>query len=299
VWQGTRTDRAPVGSVTLTPGSNRAGQALPADMRAVEGPPLVGGGLELIGARPLPAEAAIGGPLRIGLLWRAMQDAPQAAEFKLRLVRDNGEIVQESVLPLPGGRMTSAALRGGNVVRDEQTFLISGRVPPERLSVEVSVLGERVRLGTITMTGRAHQFDPSPAGAVDKNKTFGGAIELLGEKLEPAQARPSQKVSVKLRWRAAAEMAQAYKMFVHVLDPAGERVVAQRDAEPLDGRAPTTGWVVGEVIDDEYAITLPAGLVAADYPIEVGVYEARSGDRLQLADGQNRLVLDQRVRVTP
>ena len=92
-------------------------------------------------------------------------------------------------------------------------------------------------------------------------------------------------------------MQQAYKVFVHVLDPAGERVVAQRDAEPQDGRAPTTGWLLGEVIDDEYALSLPAGLTAAEYPIEIGVYDPRSGERLLLANGESRLLLEVRLHV--
>ena len=90
LWQGSRTDRVPVSVVTLSPGSAPPGQALPSDMRALPGPPLVDGGLELIGARPLPQEAAIGSPLRIGLLWRAVQDEPAAAQFKMRLVRGSG-----------------------------------------------------------------------------------------------------------------------------------------------------------------------------------------------------------------
>jgi hypothetical protein len=73
--------------------------------------------------------------------------------------------------------------------------------------------------------------------------------------------------------------------------------MAQRDAEPLDGRAPTTGWVTGEVIEDEYMITLPSTMAPGDYPVELGVYDPRSGERLRLADGANRLVLSQRLRI--
>jgi hypothetical protein len=119
----------------------------------------------------------------------------------------------------------------------------------------------------------------------------------LSAALDPNEGKANAKLSVKLRWRSAAEMQQAYKVFVHVLDPAGEHVVAQRDAEPQDGRSPTTGWVVGEVIDDDYTITLPVTLPAGDYPVEVGVYDARSGDRLRLADGDNRFVLSTRLHV--
>jgi hypothetical protein len=293
-WQGARTDRVPVANVQLTPGSSSAG--LPPDMRPVDGPPLIGGGLELIGARPLPAEAAIGSPLRIGLLWRAMQDEPSAAQVKLRLVRGSGEVVQESVLPLLGGRVAPSTLRMGNVVRDEQRFLISPKAPSEALAFEVSTSGEAaVRLGSITLTGRSHVFESSPAEA---EATFGEGMQLLSGQLETAQASPGEKVTVTLHWRSGAELAQAYKVFVHLLDPTGEQVVTQRDSEPQDGRAPTTGWVLGEVIDDDYAITLPAGLGAGEYPLEVGVYEPRTGERLRLPNGDNRLILDARLRVT-
>ena len=64
------------------------------------------------------------------------------------------------------------------------------------------------------------------------------------------------------------------------------------------GAAPTTGWVVGEVIDDQYTVALPAGLASGDYPIEVGVYDARSGDRLLLPNGDNRVVLSTRLHVS-
>ena len=302
-WQGSRTDRVPVSSVTLTPGSSAEGQALPADIKPLEGPGLTGGGLELIGTRPLPAEAAIGGPLRIGLLWRATRDGPEAVQLKLRLVRSSGEVVQESVLPLLGGRLVPSALHVGNVVRDEQSVLIGSSVPSELLSLDMDLLDGRgtsladaaVRLGSIRMTGRAHVIDSAPGSAVEA--TFGASMELLSDQLEPARASAGDKVLVRLRWRSAVAMKQAYKVFVHVLDPAGEHVVAQRDAEPQGGQAPTPGWVVGEVVDDEYVITLPAGLPGGEYPIEVGVYDARSGERLKLANGDNRLVLATRLRV--
>jgi len=152
-----------------------------------------------------------------------------------------------------------------------------------------------VRLGSVKMTGRAHIVDASPGGAVEA--TFGEVMELLSDGLEPAQASGGGKLVVRLRWRSAAAMTQAYKVFVHVLDPGGEHVVAQKDAEPQEGKAPTPSWVVGEVVDDEYAITLPAALPGGDYPVEVGVYDAKSGERLKLANGDNRLVLATRLLI--
>jgi hypothetical protein len=203
-------------------------------------------------------------------------------------------VVQEWALPLLGGRVSASALRQGNVVRDEQNFSISARAPSESMALELATGDAAVRLGNINLTGRAHVFD-APSGA---EATFGDALQLLSDQVAPAQAAPGAKVTVKLRWRSTAELPQAYKVFVHVLDPGGQQVVAQRDAEPQDGRAPTTSWVVDEVIDDEYVVTLPAGIGVGDYPIELGVYDPRSGDRLRLADGENRLLLTTRLAVT-
>ncbi|HEX8968210.1 MAG TPA: PA14 domain-containing protein [Chloroflexota bacterium] len=301
-WNGARTDRVSVSMVTLTPGSAPLGQALPADMRPVEGTLLLGGGLQLIGARPLPAEVAIGSPLRIGLLWRAVQDAPPTAELTLRLVTSGGQVVQESPLPLLGGRVAPSALHAGNVVRDEQNIVISPRVPSEPVTLELSATDAvgvpaadaPVRLGTLKPTGRAHVFDTSGA---QPEATFGPAIQLVQDQVEPGQARANDKINVNLRWRSAAEIQQAYKVFVHLLDPSGQRVVAQRDAEPLDGRAPTTGWLPNELIDDQYTIALPADVPPGDYPLEVGVYDPRSGDRLLLGNGDNRFVLPTRLHV--
>ena len=294
VWRGARTDRVPVASVTLTPGSPAAFRDLPADMRRLEGQPLVGGGLELIAARPLPAEVAIGSPLRIGLLWQAVQDAPGAKQFTVQLRRENGDVVQESVLPLLGGRVAPSALRSGNVVRDEQMLVGNARLPAERLAVEVGVEQERVRLGSVQMTGRAHVFSDRD---VEPEAEFGRSMQLLSDGLEPARARAGDTLTVKLRWRGAAPMEQAYKVFVHVLDASGQQVVAQRDAEPQDGKAPTTSWVDGEVIDDDYAVVLPAGLASGEYPVEVGVYDPRSGERLSLPGGDTRFLLATRLQV--
>jgi hypothetical protein len=293
-WHGESVARVPVASVTLTPGSTIAGQPLPADMQPVEGQPLVGGGLQLIAARPLPNEAAIGGPLRLGLLWRAVQDRPGATELKMRLVGNNGEVVQESTVPLLGGRMLPSVLHAGNVVRDEVTLLISPRVSPERVSIEAALPdaeGDPVaRLGSLEVKGRAHVFDDSK---LEPEAVFGGTMELLRHDVQ----REGASLTVKLRWRTGAPMPRAYKVFVHVLDPSGQHVLAQRDSEPQDGKAPTTGWIPGEVIDDEYAITLPGSLASGDYAVEVGVYDAHAGDRLTLANGDNRLLLLAAVHV--
>jgi hypothetical protein len=293
-WQGARTDRVPVATVTLTPGSGDASGALPADMRPIEGPALRGGGLELIAARPLPEQAAVGGPLRVGLLWKAVQDQPSATQVHIRLVGGDGGVLQDVALPLFGGRTSPGALHLGNVVRDEQSFVVDARVPNGQASVEVGLEDAWLRVGSVELTGRAHALDSSGAAAL---ATFGGTMDLLSASVDPGTAHAGDKVTVHLRWRAAAAMNVAYKIFVHVLDASGQQVLAQRDAEPQDGAAPTTSWMVGEALDDSYVLQLPASVGPGEYPIEIGVYEPRSGDRLTLATGDNHAILDQRLLI--
>jgi hypothetical protein len=94
---------------------------------------------------------------------------------------------------------------------------------------------------------------------------------------------------VTLTWQALREMANDYKVFVHLLDASG-RLVAGSDAIPAGWTRPTTGWVKGEYIVDPYTLELPAGLSLGDYQIEVGMYDARNNVRLG-----ERILLDQPV----
>ncbi|NJN93145.1 MAG: hypothetical protein HC875_03155 [Anaerolineales bacterium] len=59
-----------------------------------------------------------------------------------------------------------------------------------------------------------------------------------------------------LYWQSVTEMKTAYTVFVQLLNGAGQ-VVAQVDAQPLAGAAPTT-WLPGEILTDPYTLTLPA-----------------------------------------
>ncbi|MFQ6059241.1 MAG: hypothetical protein ACE5MB_10245, partial [Anaerolineae bacterium] len=43
---------------------------------------------------------------------------------------------------------------------------------------------------------------------------------------------------------------------------------------------PTTGWLPGEVITDEYAIPVDSDAPPGDYVLEIGMYDALTGERL-------------------
>jgi hypothetical protein len=64
------------------------------------------------------------------------------------------------------------------------------------------------------------------------------------------------------------------------------------DTIPLRGEAPTTSWVSGEVIADEYDIVVQPSAPPSTYAIEIGMYALHTGERLSVYDARNSLVGD-------
>lgn len=112
----------------------------------------------------------------------------------------------------------------------------------------------------------------TPSGA-----TFAGldgeTITLLAYAVGPVDLPAGDVVAVRLEWSADAPPGRAYKVFLHLLDGAGN-VMAQRDGEPGGGARPTTGWAAGERITDNHGLLLPPDLPPGDYTLRLGLYDA-------------------------
>lgn len=105
----------------------------------------------------------------------------------------------------------------------------------------------------------------------------------------PERASPSTTIIVRLIWRATAETDRAYKVFVHLLNAAGEYVTGH-DSEPANWERPTTGWVVGEYVLDDHPITLPEQS-DIQYTLRVGLYDPETGARVQTLQGDDGVTL--------
>lgn len=112
---------------------------------------------------------------------------------------------------------------------------------------------------------------------------LGDKVILEGYRLIDEEVKAGDIVRLIVHWRAEEEVEERYKVFVHLLDEEG-RLVAQRDSEPVGGMRPTTGWEVGEEIEDRYGILLPGDLAPGKYELVVGMYEPESGERLPIMD---------------
>ena len=124
---------------------------------------------------------------------------------------------------------------------------------------------------------------------------YGERIRLAGYDL----ARADHTVTLNIAWQALRDIDQNYKVFVHVFDPATEKIVAQSDVMPHNNTYPTSRWLQGEVITDTIALSV-ANAPAGTYRIAIGLFDETG--RLPIsgagADVANqRVVLDEVIEV--
>jgi hypothetical protein len=114
--------------------------------------------------------------------------------------------------------------------------------------------------------------------------------------------RPGGTLRLTLYWQARREVAGWYKVFTHLLDSEA-RIWAQKDSVPVGGTRPTTGWVKGEVIVDEYQLEVESDAPGGDYILEVGMYEEGTAQRLRVLNEEGQAVGDRillgKVRIEP
>ncbi|MBI5650586.1 MAG: glycosyltransferase family 39 protein [Chloroflexi bacterium] len=155
----------------------------------------------------------------------------------------------------------------------------------------IDATDNRVIVGAIKIAPRATaSFAPSRSQVA----TFDARIALEGYDLP--NARVGEAATLKLYWRARAEMDRDYTVFVHLLDANGQ-IVAQADHQPQAGNYPTSIWDAGEIIRDEFSINVPHA--PGKYTLRIGWYDLQSGARLTLSDGTDFVLLDTALEVAP
>jgi 4-amino-4-deoxy-L-arabinose transferase-like glycosyltransferase len=136
------------------------------------------------------------------------------------------------------------------------------------------------------------QFKPHPdmlavlAEAYDDSRVVQvqDSAALLGYDIDERYAAPGGVLFVTLYWRSDSGLVFPYKVFAHM--EGGGTAWAQSDDVPACGNAPTFDWKAGEQVVDRHAIFLPANMPAGTYEVLVGLYEERTGQRMDLLDEQ-------------
>jgi hypothetical protein len=127
---------------------------------------------------------------------------------------------------------------------------------------------------------------------------LGDSLELMGYRTQAgAPLHPGGSFQITLYWRCQAPVSQDYTVFVHLIDSSG-LVRVQQDTFPRAGSYPTSIWETGEIVPDEYTLTVPSGAPSGVYRIEVGMYDWPGLQRLVTKTG-NTVLGDQVVLPLP
>ena len=111
---------------------------------------------------------------------------------------------------------------------------------------------------TLMLPPRPRVGPAQPAALAD----FAGRVSLRSAEVvaEPDDTlRPGGQLRLRLGWDVRERLDASYTTFVQLLAP-GPKVAAQKDALPLGGQFPTTFWLPGDSLADEYVVPLPADL---------------------------------------
>lgn len=98
------------------------------------------------------------------------------------------------------------------------------------------------------------------------------------------------KVRLTLWWETLVPIEKDYTVFTHLLDGEG-RLIGGHDSRPANGWRPTSGWRPEQVVRDIHYIPFEAREGLGEVIIEVGLYDLETGRRLEVEDGQDKVIL--------
>ncbi|CAN5841173.1 hypothetical protein BH10CHL1_BH10CHL1_13820 [soil metagenome] len=222
-----------------------------------------------------------GAPLTIDLYWRGSQ---ALAEQKIGIQIAN----QQVTAPLWAGEIAPGATwRDGEVVCRRLRMRLPADLTPGDYQVAMTTPAQKLTFHTLTIGPSTRHF-AAPVLAQTVDITFGEAIKLLGYARVQATDTP-HTLAVPLVWQALTTPQSSYTVFVHLLDKQGQ-IIAQSDALPHNYA--TDQWLAGEIVTDTHTLPLPVDAPAGLYHLEVGLYDAISGQRLPATDKSGNTLPD-------
>lgn len=259
-------------------------------------------GIELLGTSELSSELVAGDSLGFDLYWRL--GGPLDPELLVSI-----ELIDASrlpaavwqVQPVPG--YSSCEWSAGQTVRGVLDLTIPDDVAPGDYALVMGVEGSptQVDLGNLRVTRIEHAFQ-APVPQTQTDAMLGDWCRLVGYDIEPPRLAAGEVVSLTLYWQAVETTERSWTVFTHLLDSKGQ-VKAQQDSVPLDGARPTSSWLGGEYLVDHYELRIDPGATTGWADIEIGMYDAASGERerVVLGDGtedpNGRVLLDRVLKI--
>jgi hypothetical protein len=240
-----------------------------------------GGATIRLGAHTLPREPVAPGEETTFTLY-LQSDGPTAANLNL-LVRAvdaaGNELFRQDGWPF--GAATSG-WEPGALWLDGHTVRLSSTAAPGLHRVEASLydpatLESAGEVATVGWLQVAPAATPPPPLA-----RFDDALALV-DLQAPATLQAGETLTASLTWQVMRTPESDLTRFVHLAPAGSMEPLAQTDAPPTNGFAPTTLWPVGLVQADALTLPLPADMPPGDYTLYVGLYDPATGRRLPVS----------------
>ncbi|MCD6291454.1 MAG: phospholipid carrier-dependent glycosyltransferase [Anaerolineae bacterium] len=260
-------------------------------------------GLRMLGYGPLRERAHPGDSATIDLYWQAI--GISRPRYQLHIISTNatGKSLAQSKEVLGGTAYPVSQWRSGEVIHTKHRLTIP-RESTGPLTIFIQLqdrdgqpVGAPIHLTDIEVLGHPRVFEPPSNISHRLDARFGTIARLAGYTL----TYDRRAVRLVLAWQALGTTSHSYKVFVHLID-ANDTIVAQRDSVPAGGSAPTTSWLPGEVITDEYTLETPPNLPPGEYRLRVGLYDDSTLRRLPVTgmstkNTQDYLILGETIQI--
>jgi 4-amino-4-deoxy-L-arabinose transferase-like glycosyltransferase len=267
------------------------------------------GEVELLGYSLSASEVRSGDALQMSLFWRALRSMEQDRGLLLQLRDEAGHVWTEATFLLPNEWYPTTRWQPGEMLRVPYDLLTDAAVPTGRYWLFVNLLDgdgktlleDGFSIAELRIEGRERIFT-EPVIAFRSRSEIAESVALVGYEFDRSQVEPGGTLRLTLYWQAMARMERSYSVFTHLLDAEGG-IRGQSDGVPCGGACPTTSWLEGEFILDEYEITVGVDAPPGEYQIGVGVYDPQTMRRLPALDesgthwSDDRIVLASKVIV--
>ncbi len=257
--------------------------------------------LTLLGHDFVDSAVSPGAEVGSKIFWQATEtiDEDYLVEFSLLAPNRKQYVIDE--LPLSAMYPTSQ-WRNGEAVGTAYRFRVPAFAPAADYAVALRVLdprreavGPTVTLGNIQVKALRRNFT-LPDNVTPISAFLNDEIELVGYNLVDQTVAPEDTFGLTLYWRSLKPAEANYTVFVHVVGP-DQVMRGQWDSMPVQGQAPTGGWLPGEIVEDHYEVPMSKDAPPWKYDIFIGMYDSDTGQRLPMIS-EKAPISDNRVWLT-
>lgn len=253
--------------------------------------------LRLVGFDVSQETAYPGDTLTVSTCWHSTENLSHDYAWQLALVDDAGQTHQRATYSPVRPDLPTSAWSQGRILCGKHDLVIDRQTAGGEYVLEGTLLqdgtpGKKVSVGSITVQGRERTFKAPPIPHT-LNAHFGDHITLLGYHMEE-EPSAGGNLQLTLYWQAEGTTKTSYNVFTHFVDQQNN-LWGQRDNIPRGGKAPTTSWLPGEVIEDRYAIPIREDAPPGTYRVAVGLYDPETGLRLPATNNAGDPLEDQRI----